>query len=67
MSSDFTTMVLGNFRLAAQESDARLESRSGAGVHPVRTADGQAAYLKVTPATLGPLALTAARRELRFY
>jgi aminoglycoside phosphotransferase (APT) family kinase protein len=67
MSSDFTTMMLGNFRLAVQESDARLESRSGAGVRAVRTTDAQAAYLKLTPATLGPLALMAARRELHFY
>ncbi|WP_159450941.1 phosphotransferase family protein [Micromonospora cremea] len=33
----------------------------------MRTPGGQAAYLKVTPAALGPTALAAARRELRFY
>jgi aminoglycoside phosphotransferase (APT) family kinase protein len=33
----------------------------------VRTADGQGAYLKVTPAMLGPEAIAAALRELRFY
>ncbi|WP_203787182.1 phosphotransferase family protein [Paractinoplanes rishiriensis] len=33
----------------------------------MRTADGRAAYLKTTPAALGPDALAAARRELRFY
>ena len=43
------------------------ESRSGAGVRAVRTPDGLAAYTKITPATLGPQALAAARRELSFY
>ncbi|GAB2982749.1 hypothetical protein GCM10023080_056150 [Streptomyces pseudoechinosporeus] len=33
----------------------------------MRTVDGQGAYLKVTPAVLGPEAIAAARRELRFY
>jgi fructosamine-3-kinase len=42
-------------------------SRSGAGVSAVRTADGRDAYQKVTPAVLGPAAMEAARRELRFY
>jgi Ser/Thr protein kinase RdoA (MazF antagonist) len=45
----------------------RLESRSGAGVHPVTTADGAAAYVKLVPASLGSDALVAAHRELRFY
>jgi aminoglycoside phosphotransferase (APT) family kinase protein len=67
MSSDFMTMVLDEFGVAAQESRARLESRSGAGVRAVRTTDGQTGYVKVTPAMLGPRALAAARRELRFY
>ncbi|MCW3819340.1 aminoglycoside phosphotransferase family protein [Micromonospora sp. DR5-3] len=61
-------MVLRAFGVTTdQESNARLESRSGAGVCAVRTSDGRAAYLKVTPATLGPQAIAAARRELRFY
>ncbi|HEX3588785.1 MAG TPA: aminoglycoside phosphotransferase family protein [Pseudonocardiaceae bacterium] len=42
-------------------------SQSGAGVSPVRLASGEPAYLKTTPAPLGPEALAAARRELRFY
>ncbi|MFJ6197371.1 phosphotransferase family protein [Micromonospora sp. NPDC092111] len=58
---------MAEFRVTARESATRLESRSGAGVRAVRTADGQAAYLKVTPAALGAQAVTAARRELRFY
>ncbi|MFG3685294.1 phosphotransferase family protein [Micromonospora sp. NPDC047740] len=61
------TMVLDTFRVTGQEPDARLESRSGAGVRAVRASDGHAAYLKVTPATLGAPAIAAARRELRFY
>lgn len=61
------TMALNEFGVVGQVSAARLESRSGAGVHAVRTTDGQTAYLKVTPALLGPQALAAARRELFFY
>jgi Ser/Thr protein kinase RdoA (MazF antagonist) len=57
----------GEFRVTVDWFGTRVESRSGAGVHAVRTVDGEAAYLKVTPAALGPRALAAARRELRFY
>jgi len=53
--------------VAAERRDVRVESRSGAGVHAVRTIDGEAAYLKTTSATLGTQSLAAARRELRFY
>jgi len=67
MSSSFVTTVLRTFGVVAQEPGARLESRSGAGVHAARTADGFDAYLKLTPAALGPEALAGARRELRFY
>lgn len=42
-------------------------SASGAGVYRARTAEGGEVYLKATPAQLGPRALAAARRELRFY
>ncbi len=41
--------------------------RSGAGVYPVRTRDGLAAYLKLTPARLGRDMLGCARHELSFY
>ncbi|MGW4462139.1 phosphotransferase family protein [Micromonospora sp. NPDC004704] len=67
MSADFTAMVLDRFGVVGQASAARIESRSGAGVGAVRTPDGQNAYLKVTPASLGRRALAAARRELAFY
>lgn len=67
MPSDFLTTVLARLRVDRDESGPRLESRSGAGVHRVRTAGGQAAYLKVTPSTLDSRAVAAARRELRFY
>ncbi|HEY1486694.1 MAG TPA: aminoglycoside phosphotransferase family protein [Micromonosporaceae bacterium] len=63
----FVASVQLRFSLVRRESDVRLESRSGAGVHAVRTPDGPDAYLKVTPAALGGHALEAARRELRFY
>jgi hypothetical protein len=36
-------------------------------VRPVRLGSGEPAYLKTTPVPLGPDALAAARRELRFY
>jgi aminoglycoside phosphotransferase (APT) family kinase protein len=66
MSDDLWLATLAEFRVRI-DSAAALESRSGAGVSRVRTDDGQVAYLKVTPATLGAPALAAARRELRFY
>ncbi|MFF5290173.1 phosphotransferase enzyme family protein [Paractinoplanes globisporus] len=59
--------VLRRFGLEPDEPATGLESRSGAGVHAVRTSRGVACYLKVTPAALGPDLLAAARRELRFY
>ncbi|SCG66607.1 phosphotransferase family protein [Micromonospora inositola] len=67
MPNDFLSIALDQFRVAGQESDGRLESRSGASVRTVRTVDGRAAYLKIVPATLGSQAIAAARRELRFY
>ncbi|GAA4596178.1 hypothetical protein GCM10023194_67680 [Planotetraspora phitsanulokensis] len=67
MPSELVELALREFRVVAERYDARVESRSGAGVHVVRTINGEAAYLKATPATLGAQALAAARRELRFY
>ncbi|MEU8220135.1 aminoglycoside phosphotransferase family protein [Micromonospora taraxaci] len=61
------TTVEGEFGVAGRDSGRRLESRSGTGVRPVRTKDGRAAYLKVTPAALGAEAMANARHELRFY
>jgi Ser/Thr protein kinase RdoA (MazF antagonist) len=66
MGTDFAATVLGEFRATARES-GWFESRSGAGVHPVRTAGGGDAFLKITPTSSGAEALSAARRELRFY
>ncbi|BCJ47929.1 hypothetical protein GCM10010168_22880 [Actinoplanes ianthinogenes] len=59
--------VLKRLGLTSDDPVAGLESRSGAGIHPVRTAAGTPAFLKVTPAALGPEARAAAERELRFY
>jgi Ser/Thr protein kinase RdoA (MazF antagonist) len=67
MANDFLSSVLARWHLTGDDSERRLESRSGAGVHRVRTADGRTAYLKVTPSTLDTPAVQAARRELRFY
>jgi hypothetical protein len=59
--------VLGEFGLATQNMVRAAHSQSPAGVHRVRTATGRDAYLKTTPAELGPEAVLAARREVRFY
>jgi aminoglycoside phosphotransferase (APT) family kinase protein len=67
VSCGFAEAAGAEFGVVPAEPGGRLESRSGAGVRRVRTRDGSPAYLKVTPATLGPGALAAADRELRFY
>jgi Ser/Thr protein kinase RdoA (MazF antagonist) len=67
MPGELMESAADEFRVAFARSAARGGSRSGAGVRAVRTADGKAAYLKVTPAALGSRTLAAARRELRFY
>jgi aminoglycoside phosphotransferase (APT) family kinase protein len=67
MPNDFLTSALARLRVIPDESGPRLESRSGAGVHRVRTVDGEVAYLKLTPSTLDSRAVQAAQRELRFY
>ncbi|MFC4012820.1 phosphotransferase family protein [Nonomuraea purpurea] len=61
------TSILGEWQLASRDPVAPMESRSGAGVHAVRTIGGQAAYLKATPATSGSQTIALARHELRFY
>ncbi|TDD17055.1 phosphotransferase family protein [Nonomuraea diastatica] len=67
MPSDLVEMALREFHVVAERRKEGGESRSGAAVCAVRTAHGDAAYLKATPAALGAQALVAARRELRFY
>ncbi|MGW3950433.1 phosphotransferase family protein [Streptomyces sp. NPDC004752] len=67
MSADFVPAILEELRLTPQKPDVPLETRSGAWVLAVLTADGQAAYLKATPAPLDTQAIAQARRELRFY
>ncbi|MBM2623780.1 aminoglycoside phosphotransferase family protein [Actinoplanes sp. LDG1-06] len=57
MRPDFTSEAMRALRVRPRAIAGRLESRSGAGVHPVTTADGAPAFLKVAPGT----------RELRFY
>jgi hypothetical protein len=64
MTDDFVRTVIERFRVAPRDSQALLESRSGAGVHEVRTLAGHPAYLKVA---MDRRALDGARRELRFY
>jgi hypothetical protein len=67
MPRGLQAMALDAFGVVPLAFAAGLESRSGAGVCAVRAAGGRGGYLKVTPAGLGPDALAAARRELRFY
>lgn len=67
MPSDLMEIAIREFRVVAERGKEGAESRSGAAVHAVRTVNGDAAYLKTTPAALGAQALAAARRELRFY
>ena len=59
--------VLGEFGLATRNMVRAAHSQSPAGVYRVRTATGRDAYLKTTPVELGPDAVQAARREVRFY
>ncbi|MET7337852.1 phosphotransferase [Nonomuraea sp. NPDC005650] len=67
MPNDLMEIAAREFRVVAERRKGGAEARSGAAVHAVRTVDGDAAFLKATPATLGAQALLAARRELRFY
>jgi len=67
MTGDLAATALTEFRVSARESRTPRESRSGSVVRHVSTSGGQQAVLKVTPAGLGRHALSAARRELRFY
>jgi aminoglycoside phosphotransferase (APT) family kinase protein len=67
MTADLLTEALATFRVDRIDAAQPAEARSGAGVHRVRTAAGEPAYLKVTPAALGEEAVDAAERELRFY
>lgn len=67
MSTSLLHAVLREFGVSTTDFGGPADSRSGAGVHRVRTASGQPAFLKTTPAHLGPDALAAAHRELRFY
>ncbi|GGM20153.1 aminoglycoside phosphotransferase family protein [Promicromonospora citrea] len=53
---------LAAFQAVPEARAGVLDTRSGAGVHPVRTAAGERAYLKVTPGRSA-----SAERELRFY
>lgn len=60
----FLARAVAAFRVTVSGSGAQPDARSGAGVWAARTAAGEAAYLKVTPAGPG---LDAARREFRVY
>jgi Ser/Thr protein kinase RdoA (MazF antagonist) len=61
------SLAVREFGITLDRAAGPADSRSGAGVHPAWTPGGRAAYLKVTPASLGAGALDGARGELRFY
>ncbi len=67
MSARFAATMLTEFGAVIQEAEADRASRSGAAVRRVRTDSDLDAYFKVVPATSGPDAMAAARRELAFY
>jgi aminoglycoside phosphotransferase (APT) family kinase protein len=65
--NQLTDLASAEFRVTVQQCGTHVKSRSGAGVHTVRTVENEPAFLKATPAGLGAQALSAARQELRFY
>ncbi len=67
MPAELVALAVREFGITIDHSAGPADARSGAGVHPARTRGGQAAYLKITPASLGAGTLAGARRELRFY
>jgi Ser/Thr protein kinase RdoA (MazF antagonist) len=64
---ELMSLAVRQFGIAIDHVAKPTDARSGARVHRARTLGGRAAYLKLTPAVLGPETLDAARRELRFY
>lgn len=67
MNDDLIARVAREFGISIDALGRQDDARSGAGVHPARTRDGLAAYLKLTPARLGSGMLDSARREVSFY
>jgi len=54
MGARFMEDVLLEFDVVVADAHAPADARSGAGVHQVRASDGTSAFLKLTPAELGP-------------
>ncbi len=67
VSGGLLSLAVRQFGITVDHATRPVDARSGAGVHRARSRGNRAAYLKITPAVLGPEALEAARRELRFY
>lgn len=67
MNDDLMSRAVREFGISIDDLAGPDDARSGAGVHQARTRDGQAAYLKLTPAGLGSRMVDRARRELTFY
>jgi aminoglycoside phosphotransferase (APT) family kinase protein len=67
MNDDLMSRAVREFRISIDDLGRPDDARSGAGVHSATTRDGLAAYLKLTPASLGTGMLDRARRELSFY
>lgn len=67
MNDDLMSRAVREFLIDIEDRRGPYDARSGAGVHPAQTRDGLAAYLKLTPASLGNGMFDRARRELTFY
>jgi Ser/Thr protein kinase RdoA (MazF antagonist) len=64
---ELMSLAVRKFGITIDHAARPRNARSGAGVYRARMNGDRSAYLKITPAALGPGALDAARRELRFY
>jgi len=67
LPGELMSLAVREFGITVDHDEGPTDARSGAGVHRARAPGGRAVYLKITPAILGPEALDAACRELRFY
>jgi hypothetical protein len=60
MPAELMSLAVREFGITIDRAAKPADTQSGAGVHPAWTAGGQAAYLKVTPASLGGPVLAGA-------
>lgn len=67
MNDDLMSLAVRDLGVVFENLSRPDDARSGAGVHRASTSDGQAVYVKLTPASLGTGMLNRARHELNFY